>query len=155
MKKSWWNIPLYCIVASWICYQLEVHLLGKWAIVTLPDGSISADSTRWMIMSAVLFLVIVCVGGFCFFRKLTRREILFSASVLVVLNIVLGVLTYSNQSPLASLSALWIHLSEWDSVFSQIALKLGLSEYLSAAISWVLPPYVFLLFGKNEVHTDR
>jgi len=20
MKKSWWKVPLYCMVASWICF---------------------------------------------------------------------------------------------------------------------------------------
>lgn len=57
MKKSWWKVPLYCMVASWICFQLEIRFLGRWAIVTLPDGSISSDNTRWMLMSAGLFLV--------------------------------------------------------------------------------------------------
>ena len=45
-------------------------------------------------------------------------------------------------------------LSEWASVFSQIAFQFGLNEWLSAAIVWILPPYIFLLFGKKEVHTD-
>lgn len=154
MRKSWWKIPLYCIVASWVCFQLEVRFLGRWAIVTLPDGSISSDNTRWMIMSAILFLAVVCVGGFLLFRKMTRKEIFFSASVLVVLNIVLGVFTHLTQRTFTSFAMLWIELSEWGSVFSQIAIQLGLNEWLSAVITWVLPPYVFLLFGKKEVHTD-
>ena len=49
---------------------------------------------------------------------------------------------------------LWSELSEWGSVFSQIAFQFGLNEWLSAAIVWILPPYIFLLFGKKEVHTD-
>ena len=87
MKKSWWKVPLYCMVASWICFQLEIRFLGRWAIVTLPDGSISSDNTRWMLMSAGLFLAVVCIGGFFLFRKMTRKEIFFSSSALVALNI--------------------------------------------------------------------
>ncbi len=154
MRKTWWKIPLYCIVASWICFQLEVRFLGKWAIVTLPDGSISSDNTRWMIMSATLFLAVVCIGGFFFFRKMTHKEIFFSASILVALNIALGVFTYLTQRTFTSFAILWSELTEWDSVFSQILFQLGLNEWLSAVIVWVLPPYVFLLFGKKEVHTD-
>ena len=152
--KSWWKVPLYCVAASWICYQLEILVLGRWAIITLPDGTITSDSTRWMIMSALLFLAIVCIGGFLFFRKMTRKEIFRSASVLVVLNIALGIFTYITQRTLTSFSMLWMELTEWDSIFSQILLKLGLNEWVSAVITWVLPPYVFLLFGKKEAHTD-
>ena len=126
MKKSWWKVPLYCMVASWICFQLEIRFLGRWAIVTLPDGSISSDNTRWMLMSAAL----------------------------VALNIVLGIFTYLTQRIFTSFAMLWSELSEWASVFSQIAFQFGLNEWLSAAIVWILPPYIFLLFGKKEVHTD-
>jgi hypothetical protein len=149
MKKSWWKVPLYCIVASWICFQLEVRLLLKWAIVTLPDGSVSSDNTRSMIISVVLFLAVACIGGFLFFRKMTRKEIFYSASVLVALNIVLGVFTYITQHTFAYFTILWSELTEWDSVFSRILFQLGLNEWLSAVITWVLPPYVFLLFGKR------
>ena len=69
MRKSWWKIPLYCIVASWICFQLEVRFLVRWTIVTLPDGSISTDSTRRLILNIVLFIIVVAIGGFFFFRK--------------------------------------------------------------------------------------
>lgn len=153
MKKSWWKVPLYCIVASWICFQLEVRLLGRWAIVTLPDGSISSDNTRWMIMSAVLFLAIVCIGGFLFFRKMTRKGIFCSASVLVALNVVLGIFTNLTQHTFTYFTMLWSELTEWDSVFSQLLFQLGLNEWLSAVMIWVLPPYIFLLFGKKETHT--
>ena len=152
--KFLWKVPLYCVAASWICYQLEILVLGRWAIITLPDGTITSDSTRWMIMSALLFLAIVCIGGFLFFRKMTRKEIFRSASVLVALNIALGIFTYITQRTLTSFSMLWMELTEWDSIFSQILLKLGLNEWVSAVITWVLPPYVFLLFGKKEAHTD-
>lgn len=154
MKKSWWKVPLYCIVASWICFQLEVRFLGRWAIVTLPDGTITSDNTRWMIMSAIVFLAVVCIGGFLFFRKMTRKEIFCSASVLVALNIVLGIFTYATQRTFTFFAMLWSELTEWDSVFSQILLQLNLNEWVSAVIIWVLPPYIFLLFGKKEVHTD-
>lgn len=154
MRKSWWKVPLYCMVAGWISFQLEVRFLGRWAIVTLPDGTITSDKTRWMMMSAGIFLAVVCIGGFRFFRKMTRKEIFSSASVLVALNIVLGIFTYVTQHTFTYFTLLWSELTEWDDVFSQILFQLGLNEWLSAVIIWVLPPYVFLLFGKKEVHAD-
>ena len=67
MKKSWWKVPVYCMAASWVCFQMEVHFLGKWTIVTLPDGSLSSDNARWLILSAILFLAVVCMADFSFF----------------------------------------------------------------------------------------
>lgn len=150
MFRSWWKVPLYCIAASWVCFQLEVRLLGRWALVTLPDGSISSDNARWMIMSALLFLAVVCIGGFLFFRKMTRKELFGSASVMVVLNIVLGIFIYLTQHTFTAFALLWSEFTEWDSIFSQILFQLGVNEWLSAVMVWVLPPYIYLLFGKKE-----
>lgn len=145
MEKSWWKVPVYCMAASWICFQMEVHFLGQYR---------SSDNTRWLILSAVLFLAVVCIGGFFFFRSMTRKEIFFSSSALVALNIVLGIFTYLTQRTFTSFTMFWIELSEWGSVFSRIAFHLGLNECLSAAIAWILPPYIFLLFDKKDLPTD-
>ena len=53
MKKSWWKVPLYCMVASWICFQLEIRFLGRWAIVTLPDGSIIPGGCSCLLASSL------------------------------------------------------------------------------------------------------
>lgn len=154
MKKTWWSVPLYCMAASWIGYHLEISLLGRWAVVTLPDGALAIDSVRSMILSAVLFLAVVGIGGFLFFRRMTRREIFCSASILVVMNVVLGIFTYQTQHTFLAAALLWAQLSQWDDVFSKLLYELGLNEWLRAAVLWILPPYTFLLFGKREVHGE-
>lgn len=152
MKSSWWKVPLYCMAASWICFQLEILWLGQWAIVTLPDGSITSDTTRWMILSAGLFLAVVLIGGLLFFRKMSRKEILFSASVLAFLNVVLGLLANLIQHSLPYLTVFWAELTEWSRIFSQILSQLGANPWVSAFLVWLLPPYIFLLFGKKETN---
>ena len=146
MKKSWWKVPLYCIVASWICFQLEVRFLGRWTIVTLPDGSISTDSTRWLILNIVLFIIVVTIGGFFFFRKMTHKELFFSASVLVVLNIVFGLIAYKMQG---MFSLYFAELTEWDNFISNLLVQVTQNVWISAVIDWILPPYIFVLFGRK------
>ena len=85
---------------------------------------------------------------------MTHKEIFFSSSALVALNIVLGIFTYLTQRTFTSFTMFWVELSEWGGVFSQIAFHLGLNEWLSAVIAWILPPYIFLLFGKKDLPTD-
>lgn len=154
MKNSWWKVPLYCMAASWICFQLEIRWLGQWAIVTLPDGTITSDTTRWMILSAGLFLAVVLIGGLVFFRKMTRKEILFSSSVLAILNVVLGLLANLIQHTLPYLTMLWVELNEWSSIFSQILSQLGVNPWVSAFLVWILPPYIFLFFGKKGTNNQ-
>lgn len=146
MKKSWWNVPLYCMLASWVCFQLEVRFLGKWAIVSLPDGSVSTDSTRWLLLNVVLFIVVVAIGGCFFFRKLTRRELFCSASVLAVLDLVFGLIAYKIQG---TFSLYFAELTEWSSFISTLLVHVTSNLWLSAVICWVVPPYIFLLFGKK------
>ncbi len=149
MKKTWWKVPLYCIAASWVCFQLTVHVFGRWALATLPDGTITADRTRELILHAALFAAVVLIGGLLFFRKMSRREIFQSASVLVVLNVVLGIFTYLTQRIFTSFTMLWSILTEWDSIFALLLFQLGVNEWVNAAILWLLPPYIFVLFGRR------
>ena len=146
MKKSWWKVPLYCLCASWLCFQLEVRFLGRFALVTLPDGTITSDSTRWMMMSGILFVAVILVGGLCFFRKMTRKELFYSASVMAAVNVIMGLIAYWTQGMFA---LYWAEFSEWSSFVSQLLYSVGLNQWVSAAILWVLP-YLFVLFGKKK-----
>jgi len=147
MKKTWWKVPLYCIIASWICFQLKVRFLMRWAIVTLPDGSISADRTRSLLLDAGLFLIIVAVGGFFFFRKMTHKELFCSASALAVLNIVFGLIGYKMQGMFA---VCFVELTEWDSFISSLLIRITQNIWICTVIEWVLSPYIFVLFGRKE-----
>ena len=146
MKKTWWRVPLYCIIASWICFQLEIHLLGRWALITLPDGSISSNNTRWLIMSACLFVLVVVIGGLFVFRKMSRREVLVSSLVLVGFNIVTGLLGLA--VPLISIY--WAYFAEWQSVASQLLLFVTDNQWIHNMVFWIVPPLVFVPFGKKE-----
>lgn len=147
MKKAWWRVPLYCIIASWVCFQLESRFLGRWALITLPDGSVSADNTRWLILSCALFIITVAIGGFFFFRKMTRRELFRSASVLVILNVVFGLIAYNSQG---MLSLYFSELTEWDSFIASLLFQVTQNLWISTVIVWVFPPYIFVLFGRKN-----
>lgn len=145
--KSWWKIPLFCIIAGWICFELEVRFLGRFAIVTLPDGTITSNNTYWMIMSAILFAITLIVGGVMFFRKMTRKELLFSASVMFVFGMVCGVITQlSNIFPIM---VFYSKIYTWCDITSQILLRLNINNWVSAAILWAVP-FLFVLFGKKS-----
>lgn len=148
MKRNWWKVPLYCLIASWICFQLEVRLLLRFAIVTLPDGSISSDSTRSLIVFALVFMAVLLIGGLAFFRKISRMELLVSALVMVVLNAVVTLIAYKVQGMFA---LYWSEFTEWSIFIPQLLYKLGMEpdNLLAGVLSW-LAPLLFVPFGKKE-----
>ncbi|MCI8608883.1 MAG: hypothetical protein HFE73_04490 [Firmicutes bacterium] len=146
LKMVWWKVPLYCVAAGWLCFKLKVHFLGRFALVTLPDGTITPDNTKWLIMDAVLFCAVIIVGGLLFFRRMYRKEVFLSSSVMVGLNVVLGLIAYQTQGMFA---VYWSEFSEWDSFVVQALYQLNVNEWVSAVVVWALP-YLFVLFGRKD-----
>lgn len=146
MRKSWWKVPLYCVIASWLCFQIETRFLARFTFKKLPDGTITVSNTRWMIMSGIVFIIVLVVGGRIFFHKMPYKELFCSASILVALNIILGVLSYKRQGVFW---IYWIKCSEWSSIITQILHRIHVNQWISAAISW-MSPYLFVFFGKKN-----
>ena len=143
---SLWKVPAYCMIAGWICFQLEIRFLGRFALVTLPDGAISADNTRWLILTGVLFCLVLALGALVFFRKMTRRELAVSATAAFVINAVIGVSAYISRT--GWLSLVYSEISEWCSVLPQLLGLVTDNQWISAVVIWAAP-YLFVLFGKK------
>ena len=136
-RLNLWKVPAYGMLSGFMCHLLLVYVLGRLAIVTLPDGSITVDNGRWMLLSAILFVIVLAVGW-----------VLVSASILVGLNVLFGVLSAATNG---SFGFFWYSLSEWDSIVSQLLNAAGVNMWASTIITWLLPPYIFVLFGRRSV----
>lgn len=154
MKKIWWKVPLYCLLASWLGLLAESILAGAFALETLPNGAYTINPTRWTILSCILFLAVLLLGGIRYFRKMNRKEIFLSASVMVGVNLVVGILiTY--VLPIGMWSFLWSACTEWTAAISEIfgeasaRPEFSLQRLISDVLRW-LAPYLFVLFGKSE-----
>ncbi len=146
MRKSWWKVPLYCIIASWLCFQIETRFLAKFTLKELPDGTITVNHTRWMIMSGMVFIIVLVVGGRTFFHNMTYKELFCSSSILVALNIILGLISYKRQE---GFWIYWIECSEWSSIITQILSRINRNQWINMVIAW-MSPYLFVLFGKKN-----
>jgi hypothetical protein len=149
LKKSWWKVPLYCIAASRISFRLKVRIGAAFAISRLPDGTVSIDNTRWMVMSGVVFVVFLLLGGLLF-RKMSRQEVFYSASVMVVFNVIGGLISYFFQRTAlgSSFAVFYSELHEWSGFVSQFVYDIGLNQWIGAVIVWAVP-YLFVFFGKR------
>ena len=125
--------------------------LGNEFIILLKDTSLitvigGKELLQDVYKRQVLFIIVVAIGGFFFFRKMTHKELFCSASVLVVLNIVFGLIAYKMQG---MFSFYFAELTEWDSLISSLLFQVTQNVWISAVINWILPPYIFVLFGKK------
>ncbi len=150
LKKSWWQVPIYCIVAGWISFKLEVRIGSRFLITKLPDGTVSTHDTLWMIMSASIFLVTLAIGGFLFFRRMSKQEIFCSASVIVIFNVVAGLITHFFQRTIPSFTIFYSEISTWKGFIDQLLYDIGLNQWIITIISWAIP-YLFVLFGKKSI----
>lgn len=153
-----WSYEIVMVQSSFILHRCELDMLSAGDPRFSEMGHCSL--ARWVCVfrqyaiddDIGYHLYCRCLPwGILFFCKMTRKEIFCSACVLVALNIVLGLFTYKMQRVFPSFALLWSELTAWDSIFSETLLQLGAHEWLTAIITWALPPYVFLLYGKKQV----
>lgn len=147
IKNVWWKIPLYSVAAGFASYWIMLGVVGRFVYVRLPDGTVSSNDMLWMISSAVLFVAALLIGGLVFFRKMTRNELFYSATAMLILNIVMAIL--SSLLPHSKISLLIVYTREWYGVVVDLLLKTGLNNWIVIAISWA-SVYLFILFGKKD-----
>lgn len=151
-KKNFWKVPLFCITAGVIAFNAVVFLIGRFAIVTLPDGTITTDNTRVLIIYGAIFIVTLIVGGKVFFRNMTRKEIFFSASIIVAIGLIMdltqGVFNLTT-GPGAVFLMYAYQIFEWSSIIPQLLYLVNENLKLASFIG-SFTPYLFILFGKKE-----
>lgn len=145
MKKTWWIIPVYCYISGFISFYLEVFLLSKFAVKTFEDGSIGSDPVKSTIISGAIFLVIVLLGGLLIFRHMTRKEMLYSASVLAGVNILLAIISYFGV-----LGIFTSQITNWTNFITSLLSYITQNSLINFIFAGLLAPYIFLLFGKKE-----
>ena len=96
---------------------MEVWCLLQLTIVTMPDGSISSDNTRLLIMYGTLFFSVVLIGGLCFFRKISRKELLLSAFLMIMLDFYMMLKAWTDME---LLDFYWGELTEWSIFIPQL-----------------------------------
>lgn len=149
LKKSWWQVTVYCVVAGWISYWLEIYIGSRYLMTKLPDGTVTTNDTLWMVMSAIIFLATLAVGGFLFFRRMRRQEVFCSASVMVAFNIIGGLIAHLYQRSITSFTLFYSEISTWKGFIDQLLYDVGMKMWVSFIITGALP-YLFVLFGKRE-----
>lgn len=160
-KHTIWRVPLISVITGFLWTPCMVRLLVRFAIVRQPDGSLDFNESRQLLIYGLGMAAVLVLGGLLLLRKLTRREIFISASLVVgycvllnVAQLVTGITTGPGALVFMRLSASleWIH-------FPSILLQMLLPKpdtvstnayiYLTSLPS-LFVPYLFVLFGRKR-----
>lgn len=150
-KNTVWTVPLFCIAASLLTFFLIVYGVGRFAVITLPDGTVTSSVGRELLIYGCVFAAGLIIGGFYLFAKLTRKEIRVSATIMVVYQLVIILL---QELPIPSgrmaLTLSFLGMAgEWYSFVPMLLYRVTGSTIVSAVLG-AFTPYVFLLFGKKS-----
>ncbi len=150
-KNTLFTVPLFCIAASLVSFYLIVYGIGRFAIVTLPDGTVTSDANRSLLIYGFILAASLIIGGLLFFKKLTKKEILVSATIWAVFHLVLLLieLLFDVTGSLAAAISYLGMTSDWCSFIPMLLMRLT-NSFIFSAVVGCLSPYLFVFFGKKR-----
>lgn len=153
-KNLLWRVPLYCVLAGIGALYLNTYVLMRFAIVTLSDGTVTSDPVKVLIIYGIDLAAALFIGRF-FFRGMTKKELFLSATILVVIQMLITLIQWMLGGVTGPLGVALLYLSqisEWCRFVSQLTYRMTSNLWIGAFLE-ALMPYVFLLFGQNDVRT--
>lgn len=151
-KKTLWQIPAYVLVAGAVSYFLVVMLLSRFAVTVTEDGTYSVDPARQLIIYALLFVVVLALGGRWFCREMTRWEIFWSSTIVAAYGLILLIIQLAFDLTTGKAGIVMYNLYrpfEWCSVWGLLFGGLDQTGLLGSIVQ-VLSVYLFMLFGKKR-----
>ncbi len=143
-----WSVPLYCILASIVTDILIQVGLWRFSVKTLADGSTTNNAAGEMVVFGVIFVVALLVG-WLLFRKMAKRRIFQSATVMVALLLAVLLLQWlfrNSYSPFLNYLSM---ISDWSGFVPLALTNLTQSAWIGAIVNCFVP-YIFVLFGRRR-----
>lgn len=156
--KTLWKVPVFCAVAGWVSFYLTVYLGGLFFTVktVVADGStqVSADPVRSAIFHAVLFLIVLLVGGLWAFRSMTKAEIAVSAGIASAAYLIIDLAQLFWSGFPVGISMMLAYFQSWPGILASFLVKITDNITLACVLS-SFAPLLFILFGEKQksVHT--
>lgn len=149
-----WRVPVFCLISSYVSFYVTVYLGSAFFVVRTmgADGvtNVSADPVRSAIFDAVLFLIVLALGGLWAFRSMTRAEIALSAGIISAVYLIVVVLQLTVPSFPLSLSMQLAKFFNWTGTVSSWLLRLT-DHFAFSTIAACFAPLLFIPFGRKTV----
>lgn len=158
LKKPIWRVPLV-LGALGLARRCLSYVLGFiWARVQIaqgpgPDGAYTVSTGHMSEVAAVISFLLFWWAGWRFLRELTRRDIFWSASIMVLVNAALLAAEQISLHAFGTLSMTVYRLyalAEGKSWVDQIFFRLTGTVSVPMAIPGLFAPYLYLIFGRKR-----
>jgi hypothetical protein len=130
-----WKIPVFCLTAGYLTFYAAVFFTARFAVVHLPDGSVTSDFNMTAVINTVFFILSLLVSR-PFLRGMTTKERFLSATIQVAI-----LLLFLLLEPGIMLNA---YITEWSRPISLAGFLLTRNVYVGAALN-CFSPYLLIL----------
>ena len=145
-----WKVPVFCVAAGYLSFYVYVFLVSRFGIKVLPDGSYTANQVATTVFSILLFGASLFTGH-RIFRSMIRKEVFLSATILVVLHLILQTLQLmtGNYDLNFSIGMYMSYANEWCRIISSLLYSVTKNAWIGA-FAVCFAPYLFVLMKKKD-----
>lgn len=144
-KESLCYIPLFCIAVGIFCNSILMRFeILLFASENQGNNSIYFYTSRFIFLYAINF-IIALIAAFFIFRRISRRELFYSALLTVAIHIALLII----QATTGKMLNLFFSISSWCTFFSYFTHEQFGSELIGQVVQCFVP-FVIVLFGKKS-----
>ena len=145
-KETLCYVPIFCLIAGII----STRVLLMWEIRLFASKNLGNNSTYVYTSRFLMFfginLILILIAGFFVFRKISRKDLFFSALLMAVVQFIflfieIGTGYLSN--------IVFYCLSSLCTFFSELTHEKFASELIGNVIQCFMP-FIFVLFGKRK-----
>lgn len=144
-KESLWYVPTFCFLAGIISDFIMTWEVRLFASENLGNNSMYFYTSRFLVLYGINLLLIIIVSFFIF-RRISRNEILFSALLMVVIQIIFLIIQVISGE---LLNVIFFYLSKWCTFFAELTHE-KLNNQLIGNVIQCFAPLIFVLFGKKS-----
>ena len=145
-KETLCYVPIFCLLAGIFSNQILLWEIRFFASENLGNNTTYVFTSRFLIFWGIN-LVLILIAGFFIFRKISKKEVFFSALIMAIIQFIFLFIIQMTSAGLVY--TLFYYFSSWCSFFSELTHEMFGSEFIGCIIQCLMP-FIFVLFGKKS-----
>ena len=145
-KRNSLLCPDFLFARRHISNQILLWEIRFFASENLGNNTTYVFTSRFLIFWGIN-LVLILIAGFFIFRKISKKEVFFSALIMAIIQFIFLFIIQMTSAGLVY--TLFYYFSSWCSFFSELTHEMFGSEFIGCIIQCLMP-FIFVLFGKKS-----